>query len=116
MDRDRLFLRDILAAAEAIATFITGHTEESFVADDMCRSAVLQKLHIIDEASKNLSDELKARHPHVPWRRMTGLRNVVAHRYFSIDWTQIWNTSRNQVPTTRTEFAEILATEFPDSA
>lgn len=59
MRSDRLYLLDIIAAADAIAAFVTGQAREAFLADDMRRTAVQKKLEIIGEASRHLSDDVK---------------------------------------------------------
>jgi len=45
---------------------------------------VLQKLIVIGEAAANLSPDLKARHPHIPWRAIVAFRKVMVHAYFSV--------------------------------
>lgn len=50
MRRERLYLEDILAAADAIAAFIQGQKAELFEANLMLRSAVAQQLTVIGEA------------------------------------------------------------------
>ncbi len=62
MRRERLYLEDILAAADAIATFIQGENIESFLANLMLRSAVAQQLTVIGEAVARISPEVRARY------------------------------------------------------
>ncbi len=116
MQHDRLYLVDMMNAAEAIVVFIAGYDRDSFVSDDMCRSAVQKKLAIIGEASRSISDELKRHHPGLPWRQMVALRNIGVHQYFSIDWDLIWTTATIHAPRNRVQLAEILAIEFPGTA
>jgi uncharacterized protein with HEPN domain len=49
----------------------------------------LRHFEVIDEASARLSETLRARHPEVPWREIIGMRNVLIHGYFDIDWEQV---------------------------
>lgn len=51
MRREKLYLADIVEAADAVATFLAGVERDRFVHDDLLRSAVLQKLSIIGEAA-----------------------------------------------------------------
>jgi uncharacterized protein with HEPN domain len=114
MRHDRLYLIDMINAADAIAEFVEGYDRDRFVADDMRRSAVQKKLEIFGEASRAISNDLKARHPGLPWHQMIGLRNTSIHQYFSIDWNLIWTTATQHVPRNRGQIAEVLAVEFPD--
>lgn len=54
MRRERLYLLDIVEAADAIRSFLVGVSESAFLGNDLLRSAVLQKLSIIGEAASRL--------------------------------------------------------------
>jgi len=54
--RELLYLTDIVEAAEAIASFIQGQDRDSFVGNDLVRSAILQKLQVIGEAAAHVGD------------------------------------------------------------
>jgi uncharacterized protein with HEPN domain len=114
MRRERLFLEDIVSAADAIAEFLQGQTRETFEANRMLRSAVVHQLMIIGEAVAHLSAELRARHPRIPWADLKGFRNIVVHNYFGIDWEEVWRAAARDVPVLRAEIAAILQAEFPE--
>lgn len=113
---DLLYLSDVLDAADAIARFIDGVDRQTFVADDLLRTAVLKKLEIMGEASRAISDELKDRYPDVPWGRIRALRNIAVHAYFRVDWAQIWVTATVYAPQTREHVAAILAAELAEES
>ena len=56
-----------MEAGDAIAAFLTGVSQEAFLASDLIRSAVMQKLMIISEAAARVSEALRARHAEVRW-------------------------------------------------
>ena len=107
MQRERLYLADIVEAADAIARFIAGIEEEQFVSNDLVRSAVLHKLTVIGEAVRQLPPELRSRHPVVPWRSVVAFRNIAVHAYFSVDWSIVWSTATHDVPILRDQVAAI---------
>jgi len=113
MRRERQFLEDIMSAADAIASFIESETSESFEERQMVRSAVVHELTVIGEAAARISPELRLRHPSVPWQDIKGLRNIVVHNYFGIDWTEVWGAAKRDVPVLRGQVAAILQAEFP---
>lgn len=106
--RERLYLEDIVAAAETIEEFVQGQHLESFQANRMIRSAVVHQLTIIREAVAHLSEDVRRLHPDVPWSDIKGLRNIVVHNYFGIDWEEVWRAATEDVPVLRTRIAQIL--------
>ncbi len=55
-------------------------------------------LEIISEASRRLPDELKARHPDIPWTDVAGAGNVYRHDYEDVQHKLIWGTVHNRLP------------------
>lgn len=78
--RELLRLRDI---RDAIAT-IRGHIAAGSF-DRKTSDAVLYNLVVIGEAAAQISDETRAGAPEIPWTKIVGLRNLIAHEYFRID-------------------------------
>ena len=85
MRRERLYLWDIVQAADHIALFISGTNFEQFHDSELIRSAVVQKLSVIGESASRVSPELTARHARIPWSQAIAFRNFV-HEYFGINW------------------------------
>lgn len=67
---DQEFLSDIREALQRIRAYVAGMTYKLFVVDSKTQDAVIRNLEILGEATKNLSDELRAKYPTVPWRSM----------------------------------------------
>lgn len=62
----------------------------AFFANIMIQDAVIRNLQVLAESTQRLSESTKASHPLVPWTRIAGFRNVLAHGYLGIDLNQIW--------------------------
>jgi uncharacterized protein with HEPN domain len=73
MRHDGLYLNDIVEAADHIADFIAGVDFDGFQKSEMLRSAVVQKLAVIGEAAARVSEDLRSRHPEVPWPQIYSL-------------------------------------------
>jgi uncharacterized protein with HEPN domain len=94
----RLFLIDIMTAAEDIRTFTSEMTFKEFVNDDKTISAVLYKFAIMGEATKMLPDQVRAQYPDIPWRSIAGLRDKVIHGYIGVDYELLWETIELKLP------------------
>lgn len=101
-------LRHILEAIERIEKYLQGFDEAKFQTDLLHQDAVLRQLEIIGEASKNLSDDLRAANPQVEWRKMAGTRDRLAHGYFSVDTEIVWRITQDFLPVLKKQVEEIL--------
>ena len=53
--------------------------------DRKTSDAVLYNLVIIGEAAAQISEETRATATEIPWTKVVGLRNLIAHEYFRVD-------------------------------
>lgn len=98
MTKDRQRLGHILDSIREIESYC-GLGKPLFMAERMRQNATFKELENIGEAVKNLSDELKGRHPQIPWRNIAGMRDILTHQYFGIDLELTWATVVDELPT-----------------
>ena len=55
-------------------------------------------VEINGDAVGGVSDDLKARHPEIPWRGVIAQRHVLAHDYGAIKQKRIWLVATQRVP------------------
>ncbi len=104
----RLFVKDILDAIEKINEFVLGMTFEQFTEDDKTKSAVVRKLEIIGEATKNIPKRIRQRYRELPWADMAGMRDKIAHFYFGIDYGIVWGVIKERLPEIKPIIQKIL--------
>ncbi len=104
----RDYLRHILVEADYLIGRSEGLSFEAFFADETLRRAFVRSLEIIGEATKKVPDDFRANHPTVEWRAMAGMRDVLIHDYFGVDFELVWDVVRNRVPELRGQIAAIL--------
>ena len=64
---------------------------------------------IVGEAAYHLSKPLKNDNPDVPWRRIEGMRHILVHDYFKVNWARVYETARDDVPALKPKIESILA-------
>lgn len=104
----KVFLEDIYAAALKIEKFTKGLSFEDFVDNDLISDAVIKNILVIGEAAKNIPDEIRKKNPHIEWRKMAGMRDMVIHGYFSINYRIVWDVVQNKVPTLKQQIQKLL--------
>jgi len=65
----------------------------------------------IAENVKNVSDEVKKRHPNFPWKQIVGMRNIITHNYDGVSMDIIWEAINEHLPATIEQLNDILAND-----
>jgi uncharacterized protein with HEPN domain len=92
-------LSDIVEAIELIRSEMVGVTLQAFEPDKRKRWLVERRgIEIISEASRHLSDELKAKHPEIPWPKVAGIGRVLRHEYEHVAHDVLWHVVRDDLP------------------
>lgn len=103
-----LFIKDILEAIESIKNFI-GHMDfEEFMKDDKTSSAVIRKLEIIGEATKNIPRNIRTMHKEVPWSDMAKMRDKISHFYFGVDYEIVWKVIKERLPEVKSHIEKLM--------
>jgi len=115
MSRDyRLYLDDIKSACQKVARYTSDLRFEQFITDEKTHDAVIHNLEIIGEAAKHIPDEVRQRYSEIEWRKISGMRDIVAHEYFGIDDEIVWDVIQHQAPKLLQQVTEILTAEEID--
>lgn len=115
MRSERLYLQDIIEAAEHIREFVRGLDEGGFAANELVVSGILQKLMIIGEAASHVSEGTRQRHPEIPWPQIVGFRNYAIHAYFALRTDMIWTTVTQDIPVLAQQIASIIREMPPEN-
>jgi uncharacterized protein with HEPN domain len=115
MKDDRFFLLHIRDAIEKILTYCQDG-ETAFLADPRTQDAVIRNIEIIGEATKNISDPLRATYPTVPWKQIARMRDFLIHHYFGVKLALVWEVVSKDLPFFQKEVQTILESLAPPAS
>lgn len=114
MRSDRLYLQDMLSAILEVGRHLPANRAQ-FDANPFLQSHILRHVQIVGEAAGRISRALKDQYPEVSWRQISGMRHVLVHDYFRVDWNIVFTTARDDIPALRSQIEAILSA-FPPEA
>ena len=96
-ETDRILLDHIRECIERIEEY-TGGEQSVFFESHLVQDAVVRNLQTLSESAQRLSQTLKDGEQGVPWRAVSGFRNVLVHGYLGIDLEMVWSVVENDLP------------------
>ena len=108
MKSDRVYLFDMLAAAQHIHTFTDGMTPETFANDIRTVRAVAFELLAMGEAAKSVSSRMQDDLPQIPWGDLRLVRNTIAHEHFALNPYTLYRTAMREIPPIAEALKEVM--------
>ena len=107
---DMDLVHDIQEAIQRIANYLGDMSYDDFCEDIKTQDAVIRNIEIVGEAAKCISDKLRVKVPHIPWKNMAGMRDRLIHHYFGVNLDIVWQVVAVELPNLNSEF-DILVDE-----
>jgi len=76
--------------------------------DPHLQRSFIRSLEVVGEATKNLSKDLKDKHPEIEWRKIAGMRDKLIHYYFGVDWEVVWDVVKNKLPSLKRQIESLI--------
>lgn len=109
LHRDKIILNKVADEINVALSMMNNVEFEVFNSNEMLKRAVCMTVINIGELVKNLSDELRAQHPHIPWKSIAGFRDVAAHKYQTLHMKDVYQTVVIDFPELKSEITRIIA-------
>lgn len=106
-----LLLFDIAESIGKIEDYTQGISFDQLMQDERTKDAILRNIQIIGEASKHIPDSLTASHPEIDWSGVAGVRDIITHRYFRVDWHLLWTSIREELPLLKKQIQNLMKNE-----
>ena len=113
INRDRDIVEHILRYCNQVETAHQdfGRSNDRFVESTTYQNAISMCILQIGELVGRLTDDFKTSNEDIPWHKIRGMRNYVAHEYGSIDFEIVWFASTKSIPELQTFCESHLANE-----
>lgn len=108
MKEDRLYLIHISECIGRIEKYLPDRSKQNFLSSSLLQDAVLRNLQTMAESTQRLSDSLKAKHPEINWRKITGFRNLLVHDYLGVDAERVWKIIEIELPSLKKTITSML--------
>lgn len=91
------YFEDIITECEYLIKTAQEIKFEQFITNEHIKRAFVRSLEIIGEAVKKISDETKKQYPEIPWKQMAGMRDILIHEYFGVDYSVVWEVASTEI-------------------
>ncbi len=95
---DSIYIDHIIESFDKISDYLRDVSYDEFMDDEEKQDAVIRKLEVAGEATKQLSTDFRIQFPNVDWRAIAGMRDKLIHDYLDVDLDIVWETAVNDVP------------------
>lgn len=91
-------ISQMLDHAREAREMVRGCSRADLDTNRMLNLALVRLMEVVGEAATRIPQEFQSRYPQIPWRRITGLRNRLAHGYDTVDFDILWDIIQDEFP------------------
>ena len=62
------------------------------------QDAIVRNLQVLCESTQRIDEPHKQRHTVIEWTSIAGMRNVLVHDYFEVDFETVWDVVVRDLP------------------
>jgi uncharacterized protein with HEPN domain len=101
-------LLHIIEAIDEIQLYTSSTDIKSFLDNSMMRFACIKQIEIIGEAANMITAETKSLFTDLQWSQIIGMRHILVHEYFGVDFDLIWQVIINDLPVLKEKMQAVI--------
>ena len=105
---DRQRLLHIIEAINEIELYISNVELKDFLSNSMMRFASIKQIEIIGEAANYITEDTKTKFTDVEWSKIIGMRHILVHEYFGVDFELVWQVIISDLPILKAKIIAVL--------
>ena len=106
-DKNHIILEKIIGHIDKIASYIAGLERETFLADTKAVDACVFNLLQMGELAGRLDEGFRNAHVDIPWFKIRGLRNKIAHDYEGVRLEIVWDIVKDDLIVLRGQLVDL---------
>jgi uncharacterized protein with HEPN domain len=104
----RIFLEHILESINLIEEYVKDKNKSDFLKSKQLQDSIVRRIEIIGEAVKNIPDDFKENNNKIPWKKISGMRDILIHQYFALDLNLTWEVIKKEIPKLKKQLISII--------
>jgi uncharacterized protein with HEPN domain len=102
--------------AEFLRSAISGVSAEEFARNAVLKRACVRAIEVIGEATQKVPETFRAKYPDVEWKKMAGMRDILIHEYFGVDYSVVYDVAFNKATVLSRQIEQVMARESRSKA
>ena len=106
--RDYITITKVLDEIKMAIHLLGDSSLEEFIDNEMPNRAIGMTVINIGELVKNLTDDFRVTYNSIPWKEISGFRDIAAHKYKTLDMKIVYNTVKFDIVELKKNIETIL--------
>ena len=108
MKSQRAYVEHVIECLRRIAEDSAPGRDAVFASRTL-QDAIVRNLQVLCESTQRIGETHKQEHPEIDWPSIAGMRNVLVHDYFEVDFETVWLVVTRDLPLLEKAMRSILA-------
>ena len=106
--RDAIAIQKILRELRVGQELLGDTAFEDFDSNELLKRAISMTVINVGELTKVISDDTRHDYPEIPWKAISGMRDIAAHKYQTLRMEDVYNTVKIDFPVYEGQLQVIL--------